>query len=179
MAERTALIAEQQEMATGVYYSAEEEERTYTGRWSDEVFHFLSHPGSCLMCSFLCFWPVLLWQILSRLPRNAELLPLGLTRVSLATSGYAACLLACVLLHGPLALAGFVGSAVILEQTARLVMGRYQIAEPSKVELWLQAVCCHGCLLARLARHVGRARGFIPPLHGFGVEVLPPPVVVV
>ena len=183
MSDRQALISEpgQVQMATGPFYSAEEEEARYTGKWSDELFHFLSHIGSCLMCSFTCFLPVLLWQVLSRLPRHeaTELLPLGLTRVSLAAIGYAVCIGATFFLHGPLAILGLIGAVLILEQTARMVMSKYKLEDPPKVELWLQTICCHGCLLARLARHVGRARGFIPPLHGYGVEVLPPPVVVV
>jgi hypothetical protein len=183
MSDRQALMSEpgQFEMETGPFYSAEEEESRYTGNWSDELFHFLSHIGSCLMCTFVCFTPVLLWQVLSRLPRgdSMQLLPLGLSRVSVAALGYGLCVAALIFLHGALALLGVIGAVVILEQTARMVMGRYKLEDPPKVELWLQAICCHGCLLARLARHVGRARGFIPPLHGYGVEVLPPPVVVV
>jgi len=186
MTDRQALIGEVPEqvemVVTGPFYSAEEEERRYTGAWSDELFHFLSHIGSCLMCSFVCFSPVLMWQVLSRLPRGegtSDLLPLGFTRVSLATAGYAICLLSFTFFHGPIALCGAIGSIVILEQAARMVKSKYKLEEPNKIELWLQAICCHGCLLARLARHVGRARGFIPPISGYGVEVIPPPVVVV
>lgn len=168
----------QVEMATGPFYSADEEQSLYTGKWSDELFHFLSHLGSCLMCTFVCFLPVLMWQVLTRLPRRGDLLPLGLSTVSLATTGYTLCVLAFGFAHGIVALLGYIGAVVILEQTARMVMSRYTLTDPTKAELWLQAVCCHGCLIARLARHVGRARGFIPPLHAYGVEVLPPPVVV-
>ena len=161
---------------TGPFYmSVEEEERLYVGRWSDGLFECFSDLGSCLLCSTPCLWPVLLFELLGRL-RLAQgqrlRLPLGLEQPTHVVWLYAAAV--AVLLFIP----HFSWGAGIL--TARILYEVYlQVADIYKLDtgnnFWapIQACCCQGCLLARLSRHVGRARGFIPPIMGFRVEAAP------
>ena len=52
-------------------------------------------------------------------------------------------------------------SFVFIAKLTMLVASRYQIAENESFGLYLISCCCLPCSLARLARHTGRAQGFI------------------
>ena len=168
---------------TGPFYSAEDEERLYSGQWSDELFHCCSDVSSCVLCTFTCFWPVLIWNVLNRLPSGSRLLPLGLSsRVRVMIVYSIACVVYLVSeMHGILAIFALLLMAVISMQIFGMVASVYKLRSPTENEAWVQAICCHPCFVARMVRHVGRARGFIAPAFTpVGViQVQPSPTVVV
>ena len=164
--------------STGPFYLSEgDEENQYTGRWSDGLLDFFSDLSSCLMCVTPCLWPALLFSLLRRLQRIEGLrltLPLNFGKVTHIVWLYAAAVAVALFVPHCLYI-GWLLCARIVYDVYIQVAHLYKIEETGQPAL--QACFFHCCLLARLTRHVGRARGFLPPVMGFRVETatMPPP----
>jgi len=144
--------AVQQEMLTGPYYS-DEVEKKLTGQMSDGLFDCLSDSWTCFICSLpFIGCACLLYDTVSRLPvkfRQMTLCgcstPLGGRRV--------------IKIQIPFNVASlFLVGGSIVHYLSVAVYTRYNVTPPpSFVQSWL----CQACQLARLARHTGRAQGFL------------------
>ena len=168
---------------TGPHYSVDAESQLYTSSWSDNLFHCCSDPGTCCLGSVVCLWPFLIHQLLNRLPYGARLLPLGLSSPGLVVLVYA---VACALyLFGRHLIVSSIGFALMMFISVHIfgmVTSVYKLRTPQESEAWVQSFLCHPCFVARMARHVGRARGWIAPTFNVGVEPVilnPEPTIVV
>jgi hypothetical protein len=173
--ENPLLVSSQQVMSTGIVYVSDAEEKKYEGNWSDGICDCLSDLNSCLLCLMHCLQPVLLFETIGRMQRaygRAFQLPFGLQKISYVAWLYAAGI--GVILFAPhFAWTGWILVARILYDVYKQTTDIYKIPDEG-CQGACMACCMHSCLLARISRHVGRARGYIPPIMGFRVEAAHP-----
>ena len=151
----------QLEMIQGPFYEPQHEKR-FSGAMSDGLFNCFSDCGTCILGGTLLLQPILVHQIMSRLPLQARMLaPLGIQDPGKSTLVYVISLF----FLGPISF--HVAEASFVYTLSKAVAYRYNIPDFDGFGHVLKAFFCSCCLLSQMARHVGRAQGFIP------VEKLP------
>ena len=163
---------------TGPFYSEEHESRDFSGQWGDGIFNCCSDPPSGVMTFMPCLWPVLLAKILDNMnglvdTASRPVAPLGLNSDRFLIAAYAGSMfLAFLVPHIAVISIGIL--VIIALHTFRLVTQRYRIPETPACmqfsDVCLEATFLHPCFLSRLWRHVGRARGWVPPTRSVGVR---------
>ena len=152
----------------GPYYNAEYERSLSNGAFSDELFSCCSDPLSAI----LSIWPlsvITMWRIAERLPLTR--FPMGVRTTSAFIGLY--CLCTFVLIIPYVNYLGLVCLVFILYRIYMQTVEKFRIRQyPTEGMVLVQAVFCHCCLLSQVARHVGRAKGYIPPLALVENEVL-------
>jgi len=143
---------EQQAMLTGPFYSDEVQKRL-TGQWSDGLFDCLTDTWTCFVCIIPLFGCAgLVYQTVSRLPvKYRKMTMCGCSDPSGTTLLY-------FLLMPFNAMSFLLVGGCFVHKLTTAVSARYQMQEQTT---FLQSWICQPCQLARLARHTGRAQGFI------------------
>ena len=132
-------------------------EKELTGRWSDRLYRddFEDMP-TCLIGYI--FPPALLYQVMERLPHEYRIkaAPFG---IQLLAEPYIALAFFFLVGLGVFGIGSFNPVAIyMVYRLNKVVAERYAIKRPGK---WWRACLCQVCLLMKLARHTGRAQGFI------------------
>ena len=110
-----------------------------------------------------------MWRIAERLPLTR--FPMGVRTTSAFIGLY--CLCTFVLIIPYVNYLGLVCLVFILYRIYMQTVEKFRIRQyPTEGMVLVQAVFCHCCLLSQVARHVGRAKGYIPPLALVENEVL-------
>ena len=167
----------QQAMPTGPFYSEDLESRVYNGQWSDGLFECCSDPSSGIMTVIPCLWPVLLAKITYNMQGLIPASPLpshlGVPFDRYLVAAYAIVVLICFVLPF-VSIIAYLIMIVIVLHTFAIVKQRYNLPEePACMQLsdvCLTATFLHPCFISRIWRHVGRARGWVPPSHSVGVR---------
>ena len=141
-------------MPVGPFFQPELDKH-FNGVWSDGLCDCFSDCETCLLCSFIS--PILLYQITDRLPRAIR---------STLAFGIAEPLVIVLLYIASIVLTGFIGVTVficyyIVYTMYLSVAMRYEIPEQPGCGLFCKACYCGSCMVAQMARHIGRAQGFI------------------
>ena len=141
-----------QQTITGPYYSQDKDPVMYS-EWSDGSFDCCSDLGTCILCALYPFgMGVLIYLIMERLPkeyrRHAALFGIEIFAEPIIASCF-------FLLVG---WDTWIIATYMIYIIQRAVADNYKIDDPGSL---CRSCFCPCCLLAQLARHTGRAQGFI------------------
>lgn len=145
---------EQAEMKVGPFYEPELDKRFY-GTWSDGLCDCFSDLQTCILGGSL-LQGLLVYQIMDRLPLQYRKMALfGVDDPVKASLLY----YALFFFIAPLTLK--IVEGIFVYKLSIAVAERFQIPHPRGCDSLLKALFCSCCYLSQMARHVGRAQGFI------------------
>ena len=133
----------------GPFFSTQAEDQIYTTKWSDGLFECFSDLASCLLCTFPCLWPVLVYETLTRLSkvqsvqqaREPEIqLPFGFKQVSTVVWVYIVATVAFLVFDQIyLTLPFYLLMCIVAYQIHGLVARHYKLLPPDGFMIFLQS----------------------------------------
>lgn len=144
--------------------------------FSDGLFDCLTDLPSCALSFLSPLSVILVWQIYDRTQPPPSILPLGAARYMEVVAIYGICVWISIIIP-VVGLVSFGLCAYVVYCTYFIVADLHGVRQRADQGMvFLQAVCCHQCLLGQLTRQVNRETGFIPRLEWTPTArvVLPP-----